>query len=608
MFNQISRISNHSIKLGRQSIINHPFLKSNLNNTNFIQKRFGSSFQPGVTITSQYSWDTLHDPLLNKGTSFTMVERDRLGLRGLLPPSVKNLETQMLRIRGRYDKLENDLDRYLFMQQIQDTNETLFYKFLVTYIEELAPIVYTPTVGLACLNFTHAFRRARGMYFSAADRGEMKAMIHNFPSKEVDLVVLTDGGRVLGLGDLGCNGMPISIGKLSLYVAAAGLHPGRVLPVLVDVGTNNEKFIHDPFYLGLPQKRLDGVEYFEVLDEVLDAITSRWPNVLIQFEDITPDKANILLNKYRNQILCFNDDIQGTGTVIVSGLFNALRASNQRFSDITKQRILIAGAGCAGIGVADSIKRTMMREGLLEREALQRFYICDKDGLITNKRKNITPYQAPYANSRTDCPEGLSLLETIHLVKPTILLGISGVGSLFTEEIVKAMSEYNQTPIIFPISNPTSNCECTAEDAIKWSNGRAIFASGSPYAPVRYNLKSYYISQANNMFIFPGLGFGSVISGASTITDNMLHAASVALANTVGTEEIKQGYIYPRVKDIRNSTTEVALAVIKQAISEDNYTVKKLKHMTDDELRLFIKKKSWLPAYQSIVPNHGTFH
>eukprot|EP00818_Percolomonas_sp_WS_P009619 CAMPEP_0117447082 /NCGR_PEP_ID=MMETSP0759-20121206/6682_1 /TAXON_ID=63605 /ORGANISM="Percolomonas cosmopolitus, Strain WS" /LENGTH=605 /DNA_ID=CAMNT_0005239387 /DNA_START=185 /DNA_END=1999 /DNA_ORIENTATION=+ len=556
------------------------------------------TFSNNVALTTQYGHDILHDPLLNKGTSFSLTERDRLGLRGLLPPNVKDLNTQLHRIRYRYDKLDNDIDRYIFMQQLQDTNETLFYKFLVTYIDELAPIVYTPTVGKACVNFTHYFRRPRGMFFSMRDKGEMKAMVHNFPSQEVDLVVITDGGRILGLGDLGCNGMPIAIGKLSLYVAGAGMHPGRVLPIQIDVGTDNEQLIKDPLYLGIPQKRLQGIEYYEIVDEVLEAVTSRWPNVLIQFEDMTPDKANVLLNKYRNQFLCFNDDIQGTGTVIVSGILNAMRVTGQKFSDIANQRILIAGAGCAGVGVADALQKTMVREGITDREAFQRFYLCDKDGLITSKREKITPDQAPYAAVRTDCEEGLSILETIKKVKPTILLGVSGIGGLFTKDIVEAMAECNTKPIIFPLSNPTDNCECTAEDAYKWTNGNVVFASGSPFPPVRFNQKTFLNSQANNMFVFPGLGMGAVLAGANSVTNGMLYAASVALANNVSTDALSEGLVYPRVREIRNASISVAMAVIKEAIAEDNFTLRKLKFMDDAQLRRYIEKRMYYPEYQ----------
>lgn len=558
-----------------------------------------NDFQRDVIFTTQIGQDLLLDPLLNRGTAFTQTERDRLFLRGLLPPAVKDPNVQVARLRRRFDALGTDLDRYAFLCQLQDRNEVLFYRFLMTYIQELAPIVYTPTVGKACQQFGVMFRRPRGMYFTAHDKGEMLSMVYNYPVKEIDIIVVTDGGRILGLGDLGANGMGIPIGKLALYVAAGGINPGRVLPVMLDVGTNNQELLDDPFYLGIDQKRATGAEYFEIVDEFMKAVTSRWPNVLVQFEDFTSDKANIVLDKYRKNVLCFNDDIQGTGSVIVSGLLNALRATGKNFSDLKNQKIMVAGAGCAGLGVCSALVAAMIKEGASPSEAYKRFYVLDKDGLITQARPNLTPEQVPFAIARSDMTDGLSLMETMKAVKPDILLGISGIGGLFKEELIREMCQHVERPIIFPLSNPTSNSEASAQDICTWTEGKAIFASGSPFPPVTFGDSVFYPSQGNNMFIFPAVGLAASIAGAKTISDALFYTASKALANTVTAEQLSRGEVYPPVADIREVTTIVATAIVQKLVLERNAPNVKESDLAD--LEKFVRERMWDAEYAPII-------
>ncbi|KAL9651693.1 hypothetical protein ABK040_009308 [Willaertia magna] len=554
-------------------------------------------FKSDVIYTKETGIDIMNNCLLNKGTAFSKTERDRLRIRGLLPSCVSTLEKQLTRLKERYDEIENDLDKYQFCSQLQDRNETLFYKFLTTYIKELAPIIYTPTVGLACQNFSHIFRRSRGMFFSVEDKGEMKNMVHNYPIDEIDVIVVTDGGRILGLGDLGANGDGIPIGKLALYVAAGGINPGRVLPIMLDVGTNNEKLLNDPLYLGVKQKRLTGDAYYEIVEEFVDAILDRWPNVLLQWEDFSGEKAEIVLNKYRNRILSFNDDIQGTGSVVVSGILNCLRATGQPFSDIKNQTFVVAGSGAAGLGVVSSLKEAMKREGLSDEEACSRFYIVDKDGMMTKRRLamdcELSSAQKYYAESRCDVEEGLPLIEVVKKVKPDILLGLSGVGSLSLQ--MRLLRH-----------NPTSKSEATAEQVFRVTGGDAIFASGSPFAPVTLQDGSVInTSQANNMFCYPGLGLGTILTGCKKITDEMFYAASKALAATVSEEALKKKEIYPHVENIRDVSMRVAIGVMRQAHAEGN--AKKLKGLSKDfiendgEMEKYVRSRMYEPKYVPIV-------
>ncbi|KAL6042273.1 Malic enzyme, variant 2 [Balamuthia mandrillaris] len=499
----------------------------------------------------------IHDPLYNKGTGYPYPERDRLHLRGLVPPRCTSMEDQVRRVKQRYDRLDSNLVKWAYLQNLLDRNETLFYRLLMDNIEDMAPIVYTPTVGEACLAFGSQFRRPRGMYFSSADKGEMSAMIYNWPAKTVDVIVVTDGSRILGLGDLGVHGMGIPIGKLCLYVAGGGIHPARVLPVTLDMGTDNEALLNDPLYLGRQHKRLTGPEYFSLVDEFMNAVKLRYPTALVQFEDFSNNTALKLLEKFRHTHCCFNDDIQGTGAVALSGILTALRAQKKRPSDITKQRIVCLGAGSAGLGVINSLVGAMVEEGLSREEANRNIWLVDKDGLLGHVRTNLQPQQLPFA--RTDYKNGLSLLETVQQVKPTILLGLSGAPSTFTEEIIREMSKHTNRPIIFPLSNPTKASECSAEQAIHWSDGRAIIATGSPFPPVEYNGQVHVPTQGNNMFIFPGVGLGATICQARKVTDSMFYVAAKTLASLVPEEDVQVGKCYPAIHAIRDVSKAIAI-------------------------------------------------
>jgi malate dehydrogenase (oxaloacetate-decarboxylating)(NADP+) len=501
----------------------------------------------------------LHDPLYNKGTAWPPEERDRLGIRGLVPPAVLTMQAQIQRVMGRYNKIQDPLDKYEFLTSLQDRNETLFYRLLIDNIHSMAPIVYTPTVGLACLKFSSLYRRARGMYFSVNDRGQMHAMVYNWPAKNVDVIVVTDGSRVLGLGDLGCQGMGISIGKLSLYVAGGGIHPQRTLPVCIDAGTNNERLLNDPVYIGIRRPRIKGEEYYSLIDEFMRAVNRRWPNVLVQFEDFSNENAMPILEKYRYKYLCFNDDIQGTGAVALSGVLSALRIRGSSMEDLAKERIVVVGAGSAGTGVANSLAWTMITElGVPAEQAFANFWMVDKDGLLGQGRSNVPTAQMRYV--RHDTPDRLPLLEVIKKAKPTILLGLTGVHGIFTEEIIKEMYKHCKQPIIFPLSNPTANAECTAEQAYLWTDGNAIVATGSPFDPVQVNGQWKYPSQGNNMYIFPGVGLAAVACKVKRISYRMLNRAGIALSKTLSQEEVSKGIVYPDISRIREVSLAVALA------------------------------------------------
>ena len=474
----------------------------------------------------------IQNPLYNKGTAFSYPERDRLGLRGLLPPRRISMKLQMKQAMGRMKALPTDIDRYEFLQDICDHNETLFHALLVNNIEYLAPVVYTPTVGVACQEFGMRFSRPRGMYISALDRGQMHACLANWPHREVQVIVVTDGSRILGLGDLGAYGMGIPIGKLALYCAAGGIAPHRVLPVCLDVGTDNQALLQDPYYIGLVQNRLRGDAYFELIDEFLDAVRRRFPDVFVQFEDFSSDVAMDILKYYRDDmcssrepVCVFNDDIQGTGAVVVAGLFSGLINRGESPDNLKDQRIMIAGAGSAGIGVATAVMGALQKQGLSKEEATKRFLIIDKDGALTLDRKG-TLNKEQRMFMRDDVPSGLDLVGAAAHFKPTILLGLSAVGGLFKEPLIREVAKHCEQPFIFPLSNPTSSAECTAEQAYQWTENRCIFASGSPFPPyVTPAGDTKVASQCNNMFIFPGIGLAVAVCKIVQVRGEVLHAA-----------------------------------------------------------------------------------
>lgn len=516
----------------------------------------------------------MHDPWSNKGTGFSTAERDRLRIRGLVPPRQLTLDVQAEKIMHMVNSKTDPLDKAAYLSDLQDRNETLFFRVLIDNLERLAPYVYTPTVGHVCLRFGSYFRRARGMYFSSADAGQYTAMVYNWPHDDVEIVVVTDGSRILGLGDLGANGMGIPIGKLALYVAAGGINPRKVLPVMLDLGTDNEALSQDPWYLGMTHPRLTGDDYFSRVHELMNAIRTRWPKAMVQFEDFSSDKAAPILEAYKNKFLCFNDDIQGTGSVSLGALLASIRTQGEN-AKLSDQRIVICGAGSAGMGIAGSLVQAMSKEGISPEEARQRFWIIDKDGLIGEDRhpESISTTNALYARTKSapgpQIPDRASILDVVKEVKPTILIGVTGRGGTFTEAIVREMAKHHERPIIFPLSNPTANAECTAEQAYLWTEGRAVFGSGSPFGAI--NLPSgqtIYPSQINNMFIFPGIGLASQVVRPKIITDSMFLAAAKAMADMVSAEDLALGRVVPRVRDIRKVSARVAAAAAQVAIAD----------------------------------------
>jgi malate dehydrogenase (oxaloacetate-decarboxylating)(NADP+) len=505
-----------------------------------------------------------------------------------------------------------DIYKAIALNELHDRNETLFHRVLVEHIEELAPIVYTPTVGRVCLEYGHRFRRPRGMYFSANDKGHFANMLYNWPQKDVHICVVTDGSRILGLGDLGVNGMGIPVGKLALYCAAGGIAPHRVLPVVLDVGTNNQDLLNDSRYLGLRQPRLTGDAYMEIVDEFMTAMHHHFPKACIQFEDFSSEHAADILDRYRHKTLCFNDDIQGTGCVVLAGILSALTAQGMKTSALKDQKILVAGAGSAGLGVSDMVAKGMMQQGLSEAEAKSRFFICDKDGLVGKTRQNMDPHATPWA--RTDdgfdkgaasVRDGMSLLEVAEAARPTILLGVSACAGLFTEPLVRAVQRNaameGERGVIFPLSNPTPVAECTAEQAFEWTDDKCVFASGSPFPELEVDGKMMTPSQCNNMFIFPGVGMGATVARATAITDETLYAAALALANCLTQEERSRGQIFPSVSRIREVSEAVAFAVLKSSISQDIATNIPPKVTSDEDLLMFLKKKTYNPFYAPLA-------
>jgi len=565
-----------------------------------------SKFRKPLKVKS-HGIDIINNPLYNKGTSFSDGERDRLGLRGLVPPRQLTFEQQQAKVLMNLRKLQTDIEKSQYLQDLHNRNETLFHRILIDHIEEIAPYVYTPTVGRVCQEFGHNFRRPRGMYFSTRDRGHMHAMMYNWPQKEVHVIVVTDGSRILGLGDLGAHGMGIPIGKLALYCAAGGIAPHRVLPVMLDCGTNNENLLKDEFYIGVRHRRIVGEEFDEMVDEFLHAVFSRFPEAVVQFEDFSSDKAFRILNKYRNVYRCFNDDIQGTGAVTLAGVLSALKQKGLDPSKTLKdQKILVAGAGSAGLGVCDQLMEGMIQQGLTREEARNNFYIVSSKGLIGqpnniyengNIQRGLTDDRKPWV--RPDMPDGMPLIEVAKAVRPTILLGLAATGHLFTEELVTTIYEYEKQPIIFPLSNPTSVAECTFEQAMNWTQGNVIFASGSPFRPMVYNNRNNKPSQCNNMYVFPGIGLGASLSGTRIITDRMLYKVSEALSYSVTEEERENGLIFPDISRIRQVSQRVALAVIETAIEQNLDT--KLSVEAKFDLPGYIQKKMYDPVYVPLV-------
>lgn len=498
----------------------------------------------------------LRNPWLNRGSVFTEEERDRLGLRGLLPPRVSTFADQVSRLKEVIDSEAAPINKYLTLESVHASDEALYFQLVMENVEEYMPLIYTPTVGEACQKFSHIFRYARGLYISSEDRGRVRELVANVPNHDVDIIVVTDGQRILGLGDLGVNGMGIPVGKLALYTACAGVNPQRALPVTLDVGTNNEEFLKDPLYMGLRQHRVTGPEYMALVEEFITAVRERWPNVLIQFEDFQNTNAFALLDAWRDRVTCFNDDIQGTAAVVVTGLYTAVRALKQKLSD---QRILFLGAGAAATGIAHLIADAMAEDGIDRNEALKRIALFDSKGLVSSTRGDkLAPNKVPFAQAYENTTD---FAQAIRQLKPTCIIGVSAQGGAFTEDVVKAMCEVNARPMIFALSNPTSKAECTAKQAYTWSEGKCLFACGSPFAPVAVGNKTFVPRQGNNSYVFPGIGFGCIFVRAKTIPNQIFLTAAKTLANLVSESDLANGSLYPPLSQVRELSAHIAVAV-----------------------------------------------
>ena len=503
----------------------------------------------------------LHEPLLNKGSAFSLKERDALNLNGLLPPIVLTIEEQKKRIMKNFNNKHNDLEKYIFLIALQDRNETLFYKTVTDEIETLMPIIYTPVVGEACQKYGHIFRRPRGLYISKNDQGNIKNILKNWPNKKVDVIVVTDGERILGLGDLGSNGMGIPVGKLSLYTACAGIDPARCLPIMLDVGTENENLKSDPLYIGLTDGRIRGDAYDSFIDEFMEQASLAFPDAIIQFEDFGNRNASRLLEKYKNDYRMFNDDIQGTAAVALAGLLSSQRITKKKLAE---EKILFYGAGTAGIGIANLYTSALVEKGYSEGAARKRCWFIDSKGLVTKGRKNLSNDKIPFAHDH-DVRE--DLCEIIESIRPTALIGISGQGHAFSRDVLELMAEINDRPIVFALSNPTSVSECTAQQAYKWTKGRCLFASGSPFGPVELEGKTFIPGQGNNAYIFPGVGLGIVLSRSKIISDDLFLSAAHTLSSLVSDEELSNGQLYPSLSDIRSVSKTIAISIAKKVIA-----------------------------------------
>jgi malate dehydrogenase (oxaloacetate-decarboxylating)(NADP+) len=532
----------------------------------------------------------LRDPTLNKGTAFTPAERESLGLRGLLPPQVGTQDLQANRVLENIRRLQTPLSKYILLEALQDRNEALFFRVITDHPDEMMPIIYTPTVGLACQQFGHIYRRPRGMYITANDRGQIAHVMRNWPYRQARMIVVTDGERILGLGDLGANGMGIPIGKLSLYTACAGLHPRFCLPVMLDVGTNNQALLEDPLYIGIRQKRLAGAALDEIVEEFVEAAQQVFPGIVVQFEDFANHNAFRLLRKYRDRVCCFNDDIQGTASVTVAGIFSALRVTKQRMAE---QTFLCLGAGEAATGICDLLSAAMVADGLTLQEARSRCWMVDSKGLVVASRPDLAEHKKAYAHPHEPVTDFLGAVKAL---KPTAIIGVGATPGLFTREVVEEMTRLNERPIVFALSNPTSKSECTAAQAYEWSGGRALFASGSPFDPVDCAGRHFVPRQGNNSYIFPGVGLGVVAVRATRVTDEMFMAAARTLAEHTSDADLAQGSLYPPLNSVREVSAHIAAAVAEIAYRDDCATLER-----PDDLLGFVRAQMYDPRYVSYV-------
>ncbi|MBE5088821.1 oxaloacetate-decarboxylating malate dehydrogenase [Bacillus thuringiensis] len=553
----------------------------------------------GALETTLRGAEVLSTPILNKGVAFTQNEREELGLKGLLPPAVLTLEEQARRAYEQFSSQPDDLLKNVYLTALHDRNEVLFYRILTDHLREMLPIVYTPTVGVAIQRYSHEYRKPRGVYLSINDPSGIEEAFTNIgaTAENIDLVVVTDGEGILGIGDWGVGGINIAIGKLAVYTAAVGIDPSRVLPVILDVGTNREELLNNPFYIGNRHPRITGEAYDEFIDTFVQAVNKQFPKALLHWEDFSSRNARKILDKYRHDVCTFNDDIQGTGAVSLAAVLSAVKASGVPLSE---HRVVVFGAGTAGIGIADQVRDAMVRVGVSEEESYKRFWCIDRNGLVTDNMEDLLDFQIPYARKEAEVSEWkendvIGLAEVVKHVKPTILIGTSTVAGAFKEEIIKEMASHVERPIILPMSNPTPLAEAKPADLIEWTEGRALVATGSPFEPVTYNGVTYVIGQSNNALIFPGLGLGTIVVRASVMTDGMFAAAAEAVASMVDTSQ-PGAPILPEVEELRNISEMVAIEVAKVAVAEGVARV----NLSDNDIKMAVKEAMWKPEYRQI--------
>ena len=550
-----------------------------------------------TTVTTSLSgYQLLADPLLNKGTAFTEAERSMFDLHGLLPPNIGVLDEQISRRLHALRNFKTDLERYSFLRGLHDANETLFFALMVKNIEELLPIVYTPTIGAGCQQFSRLFRKPRGLFLSLPHKTKLKTILDNPHFDRVEAIVVTDGERILGLGDQGAGGMGIPLGKLALYTACGGIHPATTLPIMLDVGTDNPECLADPLYVGWRHERVRGAEYDDFVETFVSAVAERWPHVLLQWEDFAKGNATRLLNRYRDRLCTFNDDIQGTAAVAIGTLLSAINVTK---APLTEQRVVVFGAGSAGCGIATLLLKAMKDAGLQQRDAVERIFMVDRDGLLVEGMGDIASYQKPFVQNKSvagawklDHPDKVALLDVVRNARPSVLIGVSGQTGAFSEPVVRAMAEHNERPIIFPLSNPTSRAEATPEDLENWTDGRAVIGTGSPFPPLTRGGTKFRVDLTNNSYIFPGVGLGVIAVKARRVTDSMFMAAAKALAAVSPARANPNGNLLPPVTSLRDVSAAVATAVAQQAHNEDL-----TEGINADEIEGLIRAHIWAPRY-----------
>lgn len=550
--------------------------------------------------------EILRNTILNKGSAFPMDERILFDIEGFLPPAVSTLEQQVERRYEGFSSKPSDIEKYIYLRSLQDRNETLFYALLLSHLEEMIPVVYTPTVGLACQQYSHIFRFTRGIFLSPHNIDRIDAIFGSLPYRNVKMIVVTDSEGILGIGDQGVGGMGIPVGKLSLYIAGAGIHPAHCLPVTLDVGTNNEALLDDPLYLGIRQRRIRGEEYLAIVDKFVKGVKRAFPDAILQWEDFSKQNAFTLHDLYREKIPSFNDDIQGTGAVVLAGIYGALKITR---GSLTDQVFLVCGAGAGGIGVVRQICSAMREGGLSETEAKDRLFVLDSRGLLVEGRGGIDEYKRGFEKSavitqnwRTEKPDTVSLLETVNNAKPSVIIGLSGVPRIFGETVIRTMAQYCERPVIFPLSNPTNIAEACPEDLYRWTNGKAIVATGSPFPDVHDKGRIHIVGQGNNVFIFPGVGLGALLVKAKVITNEMFTAAANRLSEMVTADRLSRNCVYPPLSRLREVCREIAVAVAEKAIEQKVAG----NHVKPDRLGELVEAKMWVPRYDRFTRSQVT--